>query len=69
MVKEEERRNLMGYESGDGGVGKRNLIGVIQQVKCYEKVQRYIEDYLNRMGGLDGLENVDGVVELKNGRG
>lgn len=69
MLPEAERRHFMGYDRGFGGVGTRNYIGVISSVNCSATVSRYIADYFNRMGGLDGFDNVDGVVALTHGSG
>ncbi|OYR14899.1 UxaA family hydrolase [Brucella thiophenivorans] len=69
MLPEAERRQFMGYDRGFGGVGTRNYIGVISSVNCSATVSRYIADYFNRMGGLDGFDNVDGVVALTHGSG
>lgn len=64
-----ERRTFMGYDRGTGGVGTRNYIGVIASVNCSATVSRYIADYFNRDGGLDGYDNIDGVVALTHGSG
>jgi galactarate dehydratase len=69
MVPEAERRTFMGYDRGLGGVGTRNYIGVIASVNCSATVSRYIADYFNKQGGLDGFDNVDGVVALTHGGG
>jgi galactarate dehydratase len=69
MLPEAERRTFMGYDRGLGGAGTRNYIGVISSVNCSATVSRYIADYFNRLGGLDGFENVDGVVALTHGGG
>lgn len=69
MVPLEERRTFMGYDRGIGGAGTRNYIGIISSVNCSATVSRYIADYFNRMGGLEGFENVDGVVALTHGGG
>lgn len=62
-------RTFMGYDRGAGGVGTRNYIGVLTTVNCSATVSRYIADHFNRMGGLDGFDNVDGVVALTHGLG
>ncbi len=64
-----ERRTFMGFDRGTGGVGTRNYIGVIASVNCSATVSRYIADYFNRDGGLDGFDNIDGVVALTHGSG
>ncbi|HEX2147348.1 MAG TPA: UxaA family hydrolase, partial [Pseudorhizobium sp.] len=69
MLPENERRTFMGYDRGIGGAGTRNYIGIISSVNCSATVSRYIADYFNRMGGLDGFENIDGVVALTHGGG
>lgn len=69
MVPEGERRTFMGFDRGAGGVGTRNYIGVIASVNCSATVSRYIADYFNRQGGLEGFDNVDGVVALTHGSG
>ncbi len=62
-------RSFMGYDRGAGGVGTRNYIGILTTVNCSATVSRYIADHFNRMGGLDGFDNVDGVVALTHGLG
>ncbi|MBT9369016.1 altronate dehydratase family protein [Rhizobium sp. CSW-27] len=69
MVPEAERRTFLGYDRGIGGAGTRNYIGIISSVNCSATVSRYIADYFNRLGGLDGFENIDGVVALTHGGG
>ena len=69
MVPEADRRTFMGYDRGLGGVGTRNYIGVIASVNCSATVSRYIADYFNKQGGLEGFDNVDGVVALTHGGG
>lgn len=69
MVPEAERRTFMGFDRGAGGVGTRNYIGVIASVNCSATVSRYIADYFNKDGGLEGFDNVDGVVALTHGSG
>ncbi|MGK6316240.1 UxaA family hydrolase [Neorhizobium sp. DT-125] len=69
MLPEAGRRTFLGYDRGLGGAGTRNYIGVISSVNCSATVSRYIADYFNRMGGLDGFPNVDGVVALTHGGG
>lgn len=69
MLPEAERRTFMGYDRGLGGAGTRNYIGVIASVNCSATVSRYIADYFNKQGGLDGFDNVDGVVALTHGGG
>ena len=69
MLPEAERRTFMGYDRGFGGAGTRNYIGIISSVNCSATVSRYIADYFNRMGGLDGFDNIDGVVALTHGTG
>ncbi|MGK9052215.1 UxaA family hydrolase [Neorhizobium petrolearium] len=69
MLPEAARRTFMGFDRGLGGAGTRNYIGVISSVNCSATVSRYIADYFNRMGGLDGFPNVDGVVALTHGGG
>lgn len=64
-----ERRTFMGFDRGGGHVGTRNYIGVISSVNCSATVSRYIADHFNRMGGLEGFGNVDGVVALTHGGG
>lgn len=69
MVPEAERRTFMGFDRGYGGVGTRNYIGIIASVNCSATVSRYIADYFNKMGGLNGFDNIDGVVALTHGTG
>jgi galactarate dehydratase len=69
MLPTSARRTFMGYDRGTGGVGTRNFIGVLTTVNCSATVSRYIADHFNRMGGLDGFDNVDGVVALTHGLG
>jgi galactarate dehydratase len=64
-----ERRTFMGFDRGPGGVGTRNYIGIISSVNCSATVSRYIADHFNRSGGLDGFDNIDGVVALTHGGG
>lgn len=63
------RRGFMGYDRGVGGVGTRNYIGVLTTVNCSATVSRYVADHFNRMGGLAGFDNIDGVVALTHGLG
>ena len=69
LLPEAERRTFMGYDRGPGGVGTRNYIGIISSVNCSATVSRYIAEHFNRSGGLDGFDNVDGVVALTHGGG
>jgi galactarate dehydratase len=69
MLPPELRRSFMGYDRGAGGVGTRNFIGIVTTVNCSATVSRFIADHFNRMGGLDGFGNVDGVVALTHGLG
>lgn len=69
MLPVEQRRHFMGFDRGHGGVGTRNYIGIIPSVNCSTTVSRYIADYFNRDGGLDGFDNIDGVVALMHGSG
>jgi galactarate dehydratase len=64
-----ERRTFMGFNRGPGGVGTRNYIGIISSVNCSATVSRYIAEHFNRSGGLEGFDNVDGVVALTHGGG
>lgn len=63
-VPEAEKRNFLGFDRGAGGVGTRNYIGVIATVNCSATVSQYVADHFNRMGGLNGFDNIDGVVVL-----
>lgn len=69
MIPAADQRHFMGYDRGAGGVGTRNFIGIVTTVNCSATVSRYIADHFNRMGGLDGFDNVDGVVALTHGLG
>lgn len=69
MTPPELRPTFMGYDRGAGGIGTRNFIGVLTTVNCSATVSRYVADHFNRMGGLEGFENVDGVVALTHGLG
>ena len=69
MLPPDHCRSFMGYDRGAGGVGTRNYIGIVTTVNCSATVSRYIADHFNRMGGLDGFDNVDGVVALTHGLG
>ncbi len=69
MLPPELCRTFMGFDRGAGGVGTRNFIGIVTTVNCSATVSRYIADHFNRMGGLDGFDNVDGVVALTHGLG
>jgi galactarate dehydratase len=64
-----QRRTFMGYDRGAGNVGTRNYIGIISSVNCSATVSRYIAEHFNRNGGLDGFDNIDGVVALTHGGG
>lgn len=69
LLPEAERRTFQGYLRADGQVGTRNYIGIISSVNCSATVSRAIADHFNRKGGLDGFDNVDGVVALTHGTG
>lgn len=69
LLPEAERATFMGYDRGIGGGGTRNYIGIISTVNCSATVSRYIAEHFNREGGLDGFDNVDGVVALTHGGG
>ncbi|MGO4569840.1 UxaA family hydrolase [Rhizobium sp. 2YAF20] len=64
-----ERRTFMGFDRGTGGVGTRNFIGIITTVNCSATVSKYIAEHFKRSGGLEGFDNVDGVVALTHGGG
>ena len=64
LFPEAERRSFLGFDRGAGGVGTRNYIGVIATVNCSATVSQYVADHFNRMGGLEGYDNIDGVVVL-----
>lgn len=69
LLPQQERRTFRGYVRPDGQVGTRNFIGIVTSVNCSATVARAIADHFNRDGGLDGYENVDGVVALTHGTG
>ncbi|RZK76000.1 MAG: altronate dehydratase, partial [Methylobacterium sp.] len=69
LLPEAERRTFRGYLRPDGQVGTRNYIGIVSSVNCSATVSRAIADHFNRKGGLDGFDNVDGVVALTHGTG
>ncbi|MET0748145.1 MAG: altronate dehydratase family protein, partial [Rhizobium sp.] len=69
MLPLEDRRTFMGFDRGAGGVGTRNFIGIITTVNCSATVSKYIAEHFNRSGGLEGFDNVDGVVALTHGGG
>ncbi|MGV6875674.1 UxaA family hydrolase [Pseudochelatococcus sp. B33] len=69
LLPESQRRTFQGYRRADGQVGTRNYIGVISSVNCSATVSRIVADIFNRQGGLDGFDNVDGVVALTHGTG
>jgi galactarate dehydratase len=69
MLPEAEQRTFMGFDRGAGGVGTRNFIGIITTVNCSATVSKYIAEQFNREGGLEGFDNVDGVVALTHGGG
>lgn len=69
MLPPEACRTFMGYDRGRGGIGTRNFIGIITTVNCSATVSKYIADHFNRDGGLDGFDNVDGVVALTHSGG
>ncbi len=64
-----ERRTFTGFDRGAGGVGTRNFIGIITTVNCSATVSKAIATHFNRTGGLEGYDNVDGVVALTHGGG
>lgn len=69
FVPEAQRRTFDGYLRPDGQVGTRNYIGIISSVNCSATVSHAIADHFNRGGGLDGYDDVDGVVALTHGQG
>lgn len=69
FVPEAERRTFEGYQRPDGQVGTRNYIGIISSVNCSATVSHAIADHFNRGGGLNGYDNIDGVVALTHGQG
>ena len=69
MLPQDERRTFMGFDRGAGGIGTRNFIGIITTVNCSATVSKYIAEHFNRTGGLEGFDNVDGVVALTHGGG
>lgn len=69
LLPDAERRTFQGFDRGPGGVGTRNYIGIISSVNCSATVSRYIAEHFNRSGGMEGFENVDGVVALTHGGG
>ncbi len=69
FVPEAERARFDGYLRADGSVGTRNYIAIISSVTCSATVSRAVADHFNRKGGLDGFDNVDGVVALTHGGG
>ncbi|OEC94177.1 MULTISPECIES: altronate dehydratase family protein [unclassified Rhizobium] len=69
MLPQEDCRTFMGFDRGAGGVGTRNFIGIITTVNCSATVSKYIAEHFNRTGGLEGFDNVDGVVALTHGGG
>lgn len=69
LLPESERRTFEGYLRPDGQVGTRNYIGILTSVNCSATVARAIADHFNRDGGLDGFDNIDGVVALTHGTG
>lgn len=66
---EAHRRTFEGFLRPDGQVGTRNYIGIISSVNCSATVSHAIADYFNREGGLNGFDNIDGVVALTHGQG
>ncbi len=42
---------------------------MISTVNCSATVSRYVAEHFNRDGGLDGFDNIDGVVALTHGGG
>ncbi|SED50430.1 UxaA family hydrolase [Rhodobacter sp. 24-YEA-8] len=69
LLPEAERATFMGYDRGYGGVGTRNYIGIVSTVNCSATVSHYIAEHFNRSGGLDGYDNIHGVVPLTHGGG
>ena len=68
-VPEAERARFMGYLRADGRVGTRNYIAVMSSVNCSATVCSAVADYFNNKGGLDGIDNIDGVVAFTHGGG
>ncbi|TQX86843.1 MULTISPECIES: UxaA family hydrolase [Rhizobium] len=69
MLPETARRTFLGFDRGVGGIGTRNFIGIITTVNCSATVSKAIAEHFNRTGGLEGYDNVDGVVALTHGGG
>jgi altronate hydrolase len=65
----EPQRTFMGYRRKDGRVGVRNYIGVLTSVNCSATVARHIAEAAEKMGLLDGMENVDGIVPITHNSG
>ncbi|WP_158046247.1 UxaA family hydrolase [Skermanella pratensis] len=68
-IPEDRRARFMGYRRATGKVGTRNYIAVISSVNCSATVSKAVADHFNRMGGLEGRRNIDGVVALTHGGG
>jgi arabinonate dehydratase len=68
-IPEAERAQFEGYLRADGRVGTRNYIAVMSSVNCSATVCSAVADYFNNKGGLDGVENIDGVVAFTHGGG
>lgn len=64
-----ERATFQGFVRPDGRVGTRNFIAILSSVNCSATVSHAVADHFNRGGGLDGFDNIDGVVALTHGGG
>jgi galactarate dehydratase len=69
FVPEAERATFEGYVRADGRVGTRNFIAILSSVNCSATVSHAVADHFNRGGGLNGFDNIDGVVALTHGGG
>ncbi len=69
LLPEAARATFQGYLRPDGRVGTRNYVALISSVNCSATVCRAVADHFNRLGGLDGFANVDGVIALTHGGG
>jgi galactarate dehydratase len=69
LLPEAERLTFQGFLRPDGQVGTRNYIGVLTSVNCSATVSKAVADHFTNKGGLNGFDNVDGVVALTHGTG
>jgi altronate hydrolase len=65
----EKPRSFRGFRRKDGRAGVRNYIGVLASVNCSATVARHIAEAAEKIGLLDGFDNVDGIVPITHASG